>query len=72
VGDAECGAIHLSFNLQLRVEFKGAPVTSDAGLIFALLGGLVYTVQAAPPRELLVSDFTGSVTNIFAMVAQPV
>src|SRR5438270_8515516 len=33
VGDAECGPIQLSFNPQLRVEFRGATVTSDAGLL---------------------------------------
>src|SRR6266849_4483083 len=38
VGDATSGPIRLSFNPQLRVEFCGATVTSDAGLL--------------PPREL--------------------
>ena len=38
MGDAESGPIRLSFNPQLRVEFRGATVTSDAGLL--------------PPREL--------------------
>jgi hypothetical protein len=33
VGDAESGPICLSFNPQLRVEFHGATVTSDAGLL---------------------------------------
>jgi len=33
VGDAEIGPIRLSFNPQLRVEFRGATVTSDAGLL---------------------------------------
>jgi Transposase DDE domain group 1 len=33
VGDAESGLIRLSFNPQLRVEFRGATVTSDAGLL---------------------------------------
>jgi len=33
VGDAEAGPIRLSFNPQLRVEFRGATVTSDAGLL---------------------------------------
>jgi len=33
MGDAESGAIQLSFNSQLRVEFRGATVTSDAGLL---------------------------------------
>jgi len=33
VGDAEAGPIRLSFNPQLRVEFCGATVTSDAGLL---------------------------------------
>ena len=33
MGDAECGPIRLSFNPQLHVEFRGATVTSDAGLL---------------------------------------
>ena len=33
MGDAESGPIRLSFNPQLRVEFGGATVTSDAGLL---------------------------------------
>jgi hypothetical protein len=33
VGDAESSPIRLSFNPQLRVEFRGATVTSDAGLL---------------------------------------
>jgi hypothetical protein len=33
VGDAESGSVQLSFNSQLRVEFRGATVTSDAGLL---------------------------------------
>jgi hypothetical protein len=33
VGDATSGPIRLSFNPQLRVEFQGATVTSDAGLL---------------------------------------
>jgi hypothetical protein len=33
VGDTESGPIQLSFNPQLRVEFRGATVTSDAGLL---------------------------------------
>src|SRR5713226_608620 len=33
VGDAASGPIRLSFNPQLRVEFRGAAVTSDAGLL---------------------------------------
>jgi hypothetical protein len=33
MGDAESDAIQLSFNPQLRVEFRGATVTSDAGLL---------------------------------------
>src|SRR5262252_444774 len=33
VGDAESGPIRLSFNPQLRGEFRGAAVASDAGLL---------------------------------------
>ncbi len=33
MGDAKSGPIRLSFNPQLRVEFRGATVTSDAGLL---------------------------------------
>jgi len=33
MGDAEAGPVRLSFNSQLRVEFGGATVTSDAGLL---------------------------------------
>src|SRR5437879_3168996 len=33
VGDSESGSIRLSLNPQLRVEFRGATVTSDAGLL---------------------------------------
>src|SRR5713226_5318667 len=33
MGDAASGPIRLSFNPQLRVEFRGAAVTSDAGLL---------------------------------------
>src|SRR5438552_10460400 len=33
VGDAEAGPIRLSLDPQLRVEFRGATVTSDAGLL---------------------------------------
>jgi hypothetical protein len=33
VGDAESAPVRLSFNPQLRVEFRGATVTSDAGLL---------------------------------------
>src|SRR6266404_9566127 len=33
VGDATSGPIRLTFNPQLRVEFRGATVTSDAGLL---------------------------------------
>ncbi len=33
MGDATSGPIRLSFNPQLRVEFQGATVTSDAGLL---------------------------------------
>jgi len=33
VGDATSGPIRLSFNPQLRVEFRGATVISDTGLL---------------------------------------
>ncbi len=33
MGDAKSGPVRLSFNPQLRVEFRGATVTSDAGLV---------------------------------------
>ena len=33
MGDAKLGPIRLSFNPQLRVEFRGSTVTSDAGLL---------------------------------------
>jgi hypothetical protein len=35
VGDATSGRVRPSFNPQLRVEFHGATVTSDAGLLLA-------------------------------------
>jgi len=33
MGDATSGPVRLSFNPQLRVEFRGATVTSDASLL---------------------------------------
>ncbi len=33
MGDAKTGPVRLSFNPQLRIEFRGATVTSDAGLL---------------------------------------
>ena len=33
MGDVKSGPIRLSFNPQLRIEFRGATVTSDAGLL---------------------------------------
>ena len=33
MGDATSGPVRLSFNLQLRVGFRGATVTADAGLL---------------------------------------
>src|SRR5262245_50403845 len=35
MGDAKSGPVRLWFNRQLRVEFHGATVTSDAGLLLA-------------------------------------
>ena len=35
MGDAKSGPVRLWFNPQLRVEFHGATVTSDAGLLLA-------------------------------------
>ncbi len=32
MGDAKSGPVRLSFNPQLQDEFRGATVTSDAGL----------------------------------------
>ena len=33
MGDAKSGPVRPSFNPQLRVEFRGSTVTSDAGLL---------------------------------------
>jgi hypothetical protein len=33
MGDAKSGPVRLSFNPQLRVEFRGATLTPDAGLL---------------------------------------
>ncbi len=33
MGDAKAGPVRFSFNPQLRVEFHGSTVTSDAGLL---------------------------------------
>ena len=35
MSDAKSGPIRLAFNPQLRVEFRGATVTSDAGLLLS-------------------------------------
>jgi hypothetical protein len=53
VGDAESGSVCLPFNPQLRVEFRGATVTSDAGLLLPreLAGpyGLAHRTQSVIP-----------------------
>ncbi len=49
MGDAKAGPVRLSFNRQLRVEFRGATVTSDAGagtprrtsVTYSEMGGMV-------------------------------
>ena len=46
MGDAKSGPVRLSFDPQLRVEFRGATVASDAGLLL--------------PRELAESYLTES------------
>jgi len=33
MGDATADQVRLSFNPQLRIEFRGATVTSDAGML---------------------------------------
>jgi len=59
MGDAKSGPVRLSFNPQLRVEFRGATVTSDAGLLLprelderlglgALIEGGQFDLAAAP------------------------
>jgi hypothetical protein len=52
MGDARTGPIRLSFNPQLRVEFQGATVTSDAGLLLPReldeRLGLGVLIEAAP------------------------
>lgn len=46
VGDATAGQVRLSFNSRLRVEFRRATVTSDAGLLI----GVVVIRLFAPAR----------------------
>jgi hypothetical protein len=52
MGDAKSGPVRLSFNPQLRVEFRGATVTSDAGLLLPLT-----SVVAFIPSMSVVSTF---------------
>ena len=49
MGDAKAGPVRLSFNPQLRVEFRGATVTSDAGLL--LPRELDERLGLSPPME---------------------
>ena len=53
MGDATSGLCRLSFNPQLRVEFRGATVTSDAGLL--LPRELAERLAADPTVRMLVS-----------------
>jgi len=45
MGDATSGPVHVSFNPQLRVEFRRASVTSDHGLL------LPRELDGGPPRK---------------------
>ena len=67
MGDATAGPVRLSFNPQLRVEFHGATVTSDAGLL--ALGAMTPALAAA--RREHVPTFTHflDISILFVIVA---
>ena len=67
VGDVKSGPVRLSFNPQLRVESRGATVTSDAGLLLpreldkrlgldALIGRHLTDPRTGPNRQFPLPD----------------